>query len=184
MSVILLAQDFRYDLMEGLVCWMSIHPFADWMQLFRNPRYSIAIFLGCFFCFLATFIVLQLVHPKIPINVREVKYIPAELMSYTLPYVVSFMSLDYQETGKFVGILIFLVWIFLITHRSGQLILNPLLIVFGWKLFEVKYTYAGHTGEYVGRGLSKRPLEPGDRCQHAIVQDVMIFLPVQEDEGE
>jgi hypothetical protein len=53
-------------------------------------------------------------------------------MNYVLPYVVSFMSIDYQVTGKFVGFLIFLGWMFLITYKSGQIMLNPLLTVFGW----------------------------------------------------
>ena len=38
-------------------------------------------------------------------------------MNYTLPYVVSFMSIEYHDTGKFVGLIIFLAWMFWITYR-------------------------------------------------------------------
>ena len=96
-------------------------------------------------------------------------------MSYTLPYVVSFMSLDYQDTGKFVGLLIFLGWMFLITYRSGQLILNPLFSVLGWRLYEVKFAFPGNEGEYTGRALSRVLLEPGKRYGHSAVQDISII---------
>ncbi len=96
-------------------------------------------------------------------------------MSYTLPYVVSFMSLDYQDTGKFVGLLIFLGWMFLITYRSGQLILNPLFAVLGWRFYEIKYTFPGSSAEYLGRVLSKALLEPGKRYSHSVVQDILII---------
>lgn len=177
LSLILLAQDFRYEILDGRLCW----PFGDQSATcelpFRNSGYSITIFIVCLVCFFGTLFVLRSINPKRPIDVQETKYIPAELMSYTLPYVVSFMSLEYQETGKFIGILIFLGWIFLISHRSGQLILNPLLIAFGWRLYEIKYTYPGDAKGYFSRALSKESLEPGSRYNHTIIQDAIIVRP-------
>jgi hypothetical protein len=85
----------------------------------------------------------------------EVKYVPADLMNYTLPYVVSFMSIEYQDTGKFIGLIIFLGWMFWITFRAGQIILNPLLIAFGWRLYDIKYRYAGSQNLYSGFALVK-----------------------------
>lgn len=183
LSLILLAQDFRFNMLKGRLCW----PFGDentGCELpFRNSEYSITIFLICLACFLITLIALQSVKSKTPINVREAKYIPAELMSYTLPYIVSFMSLDYQETGKFVGILIFLSWMFVIIHKSGQIILNPLIVVFGWKLYEIKYIYPGCDAEYFGRALSKDSLEPGSNYKKAEIEDAMI-IRCNEQEGK
>lgn len=177
LSLILLAQDFRYEMLDRPFCWPSGDQGAICELPFRNFGYSLTIFLVCLVCFLATLFVLWSISPKNPIDVREVKYIPAELMSYTLPYVVSFMSLEYQDTGKFVGILIFLGWMFIISHRSGQLILNPLLIAFGWRLYEIKYTYPGNGSEYFGRALAKESLGSGKRYNHTIIQDAIIVRP-------
>ncbi len=96
-------------------------------------------------------------------------------MSYTLPYVVSFMSLEYHETGKFVGLTIFLFWIFLITYRSGQLILNPLLVVLGWRLYELKYSFPADAKIYTGRALSRANLAPGGRYQQLQAQDILVI---------
>ena len=54
---------------------------------------------------------------------------------------VSFMSLDYEQGPKLVGFAAFLLWIFWITHKSGQIAMNPVLAVLGWKLYEIKYTF-------------------------------------------
>jgi hypothetical protein len=175
LSLILLVQDFRYDLLDGALCWPFGESSTDCVLPLRNAGFSLTILACCLFCFLISLGALATTRPKIPVDILETKYIPAELMSYTLPYVVSFMSLDYQETGKFLGLIIFLAWMFLITHRSGQLILNPLLIVFGWRLYEIRYVFPSNNKEYVGRALSRQSLEPHTRYNQTVIQDVMII---------
>ncbi|WP_454916253.1 hypothetical protein [Xanthobacter sediminis] len=85
------------------------------------------------------------------------------------------MSIDYQETGKFVGFLIFMGWMFWITYASGQVILNPLLTVFGWKLFEICYTYSGSDTEYAGAALAKEDLVAGQRYMQMPLQEILII---------
>lgn len=173
LSLILLAQDFRYDLLDSSICLNLSDPKC--VLPLRNTYFSVPIFFVCLLCFCISLLSLKSVEVKTPIDVDSVEYVPAELMSYTLPYVVSFMSLDYQETGKFVGLLVFLAWIFLITYRSGQLILNPLLIVFGWRLYQVKYKYAGGESLHSARVLSNVQLLANNRYLHNTIQDVMII---------
>lgn len=173
LSLILLAQDYRYELLTAPVCWPLAGDGCIWP--FRNGTFPLAIFAVCLACFALSLSVLAAVKPKMPVNIRESKYVPAELMSYTLPYIVSFMSLEYHETGKFVGLVIFLSWMFLITYRSGQLILNPLLIVFGWRLYEIRYSFPGDAHERTCRVLSKISLQPDKRYNQSVVQDVMII---------
>jgi hypothetical protein len=173
LSLILLAQDFRYELLSAPLCWP---PITNGCVLpVRNGTLSLGTFFVCLICLLFSLGVLATVKPKVPIDVQEAKYIPAELMAYTLPYVVSFMSLEYKDTGKFVGLLIFLGWMFVITYRSGQLILNPLLIVFGWRLYEVTLSYPGDGDNRTSWALSKDDLQPKTRCSVATIQDVMII---------
>ena len=94
-------------------------------------------------------------------------------MNYTLPYVVSFMGIDYSSTDKVVGFLIFLSWIFLISHRSGQTILNPVLIILGWKLYEIEYCYPGNTKTFKDIALSRSALEPEGKLKKLNFQQVL-----------
>lgn len=175
LSVILLAQNFDYEAIGTPFCW-KIWEGSCHLPL-KNPGPSLAVFIVCVVCFLATLATLAIVRPKHEIDITGTTHVPADLMNYTLPYIVSFMSLDYQELGQFVGFLIFLGWVFLITHRSGQVLLNPLLIVFGWRLYDITYRYAADDVEHSARALSSGPLIVGDRHSQVAVQDIMILKP-------
>jgi hypothetical protein len=137
LSLILLAQNVDYSPAPNSG-WVL--PWLGWHIALKNPAFSIGIFAACLICFLITLPALASVPARTQIIIKEAEPNPADLMSYVLPYVVSFMSIDYQETGKFVGFLIFLGWMFWITHASGQIILNPVLAVLGWKLYKIVYT--------------------------------------------
>ena len=173
LSLILLAQDIDYSAFSDARTYVALG--SGCSILLKNPHFSIPIAAFSFVCFVLTIVVLHLATPKTPIKLTDAKHVPADLMNYTLPYVVSFMSFDYQETGKFVGIMIFLGWMFLISHRSGQVILNPLLIVFGWRHYELKYVFAGDDREFSGQALSKHVLEPGMHCKQSAVQDILVL---------
>lgn len=184
LSLILLAQDFQYEHLFSGLCVPGDNTTAECEIPFRNAQFSISIFVVCLGAFFVALIGLSSVRPNVAIDIEDVKYVPAELMSYTLPYVVSFMSIEYQETGKFVGLLIFLGWMFVITYRSGQLVLNPILIVFGWRLYEVKYRFPKTSDSLNGRVISKEKLRAQTRCLKSTVQDILVVGPAKEHEKE
>lgn len=181
LGVILLAQDIRYELVGKPLCLDFLREGSSCELPFANAGYSLTIFLICLACFAFSLLTLALARPNIPVDVVEARYTPAELMSYTLPYVVSFMSLDYQETGKFVGLMVFLAWMFWITHKSGQLILNPVFTAFGWRYYEVTYRFPGSDQDHHGKALARQELSVGIHNQTSI-QDVLIFRPQNEEE--
>ena len=174
LSLILLAQDFDYGMLGRPLCWTILDPMSACDIPLKNPAYSLGILGACVLCLGATLLTLANARPKLPIDVVSTAYVPAELMSYTLPYVVSFMALDYAETGKFVGLLIFLAWMFWITHKSGQIILNPVLVAFGWRLYDLTYRFPGDNVERQAKALVRGLPEPGDRFLHTTLQDVLL----------
>ncbi|MBL0000910.1 MAG: hypothetical protein IPO97_07845 [Sphingomonadales bacterium] len=97
-------------------------------------------------------------------------------MNYTLPYIVSFMSIEYSDTGKFVGFVVFLLWIFWISHRSGQIILNPVLIALSWRMYEVEYKFPGSDAKHSGKALAYGHLTAGPFKQ-SLVQAIQIIKP-------
>jgi hypothetical protein len=177
LTLILLAQDFDLTFLSHAVC-LPIH--SHCALPFKHPGLSIGIFLLSLTCFLVTLAALDATSPKLPIVVHEARYVPTDLMNYSLPYVVSFMSLDYQQTGKIIGLLIFLGWMFFITYRSGLIVLNPILIAFGWRLYEVTYSFPASTNQYTARALVSGHLASGERHTHVAVQEILIIKPTKE----
>jgi hypothetical protein len=184
LAVILLVQDANYSLLESGLCWRLFSRNSSCVLPFAHPVFSLVAVVICLLCFCLTLVTLSDAKPKLPIRVTEAKYIPAELMSYTLPYVVSFMSIGYQETGKFVGFVIFLAWMFWITHKSGQILVNPLLAAFGWRLYEIKYCFLGTTAIHSGRALVRGAIESEHIYSHVAIQDIVVLkLPTPTNEG-
>tara|TARA_Y100001960_G_C14764467_1_gene876088 strand:+ start:2532 stop:3119 length:588 start_codon:yes stop_codon:yes gene_type:complete len=92
-------------------------------------------------------------------TVTKSKSIPNDIINYVFPYVVSFMGISYDEPEKMLGFAVFLIWMFAITYKSGQIIMNPLLLMFGWKLHEASIKIDDHDRDV--RILVKGPLKPG-----------------------
>ena len=177
LSVILLAQDFNYEFIGRGFCWKIWAHDPTCVVPFAHPKLALTIVGLCLLSFGLSLLALSFSRPSSPIHVKEAKYIPAELMSYILPYVVAFMGIGYGEKGKLIGLAIFLVWMFWITHRSGQILLNPVLAVLGWRLYEIKYAFPGDPKqkEYLDRALAKGPIESGQSYAHVKVQDILVL---------
>lgn len=94
------------------------------------------------------------------VTVKSAKAIPNDIINYVFPYVVSFMGISYDSPEKLLGFIVFLLWMFAITYKSGQIIMNPLLLMFGWKIYEAKIDFNGQERE--ARFLIKGDLFPGE----------------------
>jgi len=86
---------------------------------------------------------LQRIRYPFLVDVKRMKSTPNEIINYTFPYVVSFMGIAYGEPQKLIGFGVFLLWMFAITMKSGQILMNPLLLIFGWKLYEATIVING-----------------------------------------
>jgi hypothetical protein len=175
LSMILLSQDIKYEMMRLDLCPTIITNFNSCAIPLSNPILSFGFFTLCFLCLILTIITLKIKTPTQQITIKETKHIPTDLMNYVLPYIVSFMSIQYSETSKFVGFLIFLSWLFWLSYKSGQIILNPILIALGWKLYEIKFSFIGSTNELTGKSLSHSELIPNTIYKTESIQDVIII---------
>ncbi|MEJ8680023.1 hypothetical protein P0C22_15900 [Plesiomonas shigelloides] len=128
-----------------------------------NPFGSPYLSLIFIFVTLASVLVSNLLLKKITFpydaQVESAKAIPNDIINYVFPYVVSFMGISYESPEKLLGFTVFLLWMFAITYKSGQIIMNPLLLMFGWRLYEAKININGHQREI--RVLVKGNLPPG-----------------------
>lgn len=174
LAVILLVQDIDTKVAENAFC-NSISNFQEFCVIpLSNAKISITVLIFCSVCFGISLLSLKKSASTNDIKVIEAKHIPADLMSYVFPYIVSFMSFDYQSVPKMLGALIFLIWMFFITYRSGNIVLNPLLAAFGWKLYEVKFRYLTGENDHQRRALCKDEILPKSRLEIFSYQDVLI----------
>lgn len=162
LAVILALQDITEQSWELEVCrsWKncvlptSNHPYLS--------LFAVAITL---LCLILTLQILRGLRYKYSIKVVDAKPIPGELISYSIPYIVAFMGVDYGSIGKIAGLAVFLLWLFLITYRAGQIVMNPMLLVMGWSLFEAQVVI-NNKHQRVVRLLGKGTMSPGEyKCE-------------------
>lgn len=157
LALILLARDFDYE-----------------KYVLRHPLILLLLCAICGLCCKVTCWLLSRARAKRSVSILHVKYVPAKLMNYTLPFVVAFMGIEYQDIGNVVGVIIFLPWIFWITYKSGQIILNPILIVLGWRLYEITFKYSGGNEDLnQGIALFRGDLEKKS-YKYGRIDDVML----------
>ena len=170
LSVILLLQDISVDSWALNLCW---HFTACQLPQLTNPGRSLSFFFVCA-ASLAFFLWSLNSFPGLhDIQVEDCKSIPNDLINYVFPYVVSFMGLNFASTGKYYGFLVFLFWMFLITYRSGQILMNPLLLVAGWQLYEVSANMNGHKRQV--SALSRSKIKPNDKLLSCVVQGIYVL---------
>jgi len=131
----------------------------------RVPAFPVLFSLISLFCVVGTLYFLKNRRLGLSIEITSSKPMASELMGYVLPYVVSFMGLDFSDTGRVIGFAIFLGWLFILTYRSGQILMNPALIIFGYRLHEIEYFYTGtpaksYTSATLHKGSAKFVLGP------------------------
>lgn len=139
LAVILAVQDIPNEIWSNSIC-----DFSDFKNckilVFENPVMVLSILVITIVATILGWLSIKLQNFPQSITVSNCKPIPNDIINYVFPYVVSFMGISYNEPSKLLGFFVFLVWMFAITYKSGQILMNPLLLMFGWKLYEGKTT--------------------------------------------
>lgn len=141
LAIIMAIQDIKIFSWNSDIC-INFHECH--LPEFHNPWLSLLIFIITGICLILTSCIFKKLRYTYKIEIKETKPIPTELINYSFPYIVSFMGVDYESTEKIVGLVIFLVWLFLLTYKSQQIIMNPILLIFGWNLYDANICLDKH----------------------------------------
>ena len=107
LSIILLAQDTTWG---GSCDFASVWPPSDQCNItyeVGNAATAYAAVLTASACLILTIGVLKTIKTRRNIVIKESKHVPSDLMNYVLPYIVSFMGLDYGQSNKLLCFIIF-----------------------------------------------------------------------------
>ncbi|WP_223250896.1 hypothetical protein [Rhodanobacter denitrificans] len=160
LAVIMLVQDIPKKYLGAPFCGMASRSNCTF-QIFEHPCLALGSVLLTGVSLLFTHWSLQRIKLRFDVEVIETKSIPNDLINYVFPYIVSFMGLSYGDSGKTMGFVVFLIVLFVITYRSGQIVMNPLLIIFGWRIYEAKMVIGQNKEVRITRVLKQGKLLPG-----------------------
>lgn len=176
LALILAVQDIKSDFWALPICrtpqfWTDCR-----LPQFQNPN-LVWTFLAVTLLSLVFFLwLLKHMRGSTEMTIEESKTIPNDLINYVFPYIVSFMGVELGGTGKVLGFGLFMLWMFLISYRSGQILMNPLLLAVGWQLYEVKASIEGKKRSL--RALSRQNVLPNQTLSSCLVQGIYVLSKV------
>ena len=175
LALILAVQDIPISWWDRSFCDLS--NIGDCLfNPFSNPYLSIVFIVATCISVIVANVSLKKIAFPFEGEVKSSKTIPNDIINYVFPYVVSFMGISYDSPEKLLGFSVFLFWMFAITYKSGQIIMNPLLLMFGWKLYEAKIQINGQERDV--RVLKKGVLTSGN-YKFQSIQDFYISKDCQ-----
>jgi hypothetical protein len=117
------------------------------------------------------FLAMRSVSHGIDVRVQSVSHKSGELVNYTIPYMISFFAFDLGNWNDIFAFVFFLSLMYVLTLRTQNIFINPLLALWGWSLYDV--TFLDVRTERQGTFLARVELHSADI---AVVQRVARFF--------
>jgi hypothetical protein len=96
------------------------------------------------------------------IKIQEVKQVRGDMLNYTLPFLIGLFAFDYESLQSIFSLLVFLLFIFSFVHKEQISLLNPMFLLMGVRLYEVKYKEVGRESIYINNVLCLGSVEASD----------------------
>lgn len=172
LSLILVVQDIKDSSWKEPICKIAAISTCHLPEL-ANPVRALSLLAICALSLILFIVMMKGLSAYSNLEVVDSKSVPNDLINYVFPYVVSFMGIDLGAEGKFYGFLLFILLMFVITYRSGQILMNPFLLVSGWQLYELNVLTEGQ--KRCVKALSQDQIQPGDRLESCLVHGIYVL---------
>lgn len=172
LSLILVVQDIKDASWKEPICRIAAVSTCHLPEL-ANPVRALSLLAICALSLVLFIVMMKGLSAYSNLEVVDSKSVPNDLINYVFPYVVSFMGIDLGAEGKFYGFLLFILLMFVITYRSGQILMNPFLLVSGWQLYELNVLTEGQ--KRCVKALSQDQIQPGDRLESCLVHGIYVL---------
>jgi hypothetical protein len=74
-----------------------------------------------------------------PVKVISVFNKSGELINYSIPYMISFSVIDLSKTKLLISFAFFMIIMYILTLKTNNIFINPILALFGYNIYDVKY---------------------------------------------
>jgi len=78
-----------------------------------------------------------------PVIIVSVTNKSGELINYSIPYMISFFVMDLSKTKLLISFCFFMFIMYILTLKTHNIFINPILAVMGYNIYDVKYQKDG-----------------------------------------
>lgn len=89
----------------------------------------------------------------VAINVLCSKQLHGDMLNYTLPFLMGLFAFGYENWQSVTALLVFLVFMFAFVSKDRVILLNPMFLLMGIRLYEMNYSEVGNSSNKTKRVL-------------------------------
>lgn len=137
----------------------------DFSQRFfvRSPTFSgVLLFLAVASTAITLFTVKN-VAAGLPVTVTKAANKSGDMFGYTIPYMLSFIRIDFGEWQIIASLVLFLAVLFIMAYRTQTVFINPVLAIAGYLLIDC--TLKRDNKEYQAMVITRKPIDVGDKLR-------------------
>ncbi|HIF9536759.1 hypothetical protein [Photobacterium damselae] len=88
------------------------------------------------------------------IRLTQVTVVRGDMINYTLPFLIGLFAFDYKTWQSILSLIIFLIFMFAFSRNEKIVLLNPMFLLLGIRLYDIKYKKVGQpNNEYSSSAL-------------------------------
>ncbi|HEY3319884.1 MAG TPA: hypothetical protein VGP72_05345 [Planctomycetota bacterium] len=161
-----------------LALLFAIRDFDEKQDCFKNSVFVYSAFTVAVASGVLLFAAMSCCRGQFLITTKRVSLRSNDLAAYSIPYVVSFFSVDFGKWQDISALLMFLGILLVLAIRTQSIFLNPFLALLGWGLYEVEFEESGkpRTGIF----LSKIELAQGKEYKMERLSPFLYIVPTGE----
>ncbi|MFQ2548775.1 hypothetical protein ACK305_16005 [Aeromonas caviae] len=83
----------------------------------------------------------------VEVRVVKVNQVRGDMINYTIPFLIGLFAFDYKSWQSITSLVIFLVFMFSFLHKEKTILLNPMLLLLGIRLYDTTLKRVGQDRE-------------------------------------
>jgi hypothetical protein len=131
--------------------------------LLRSPIFSGALLFIAVVSTVITLFTARNVSAGLPVIVTKVSNRSGDMFGYTIPYMLSFIRVDFSEWQIIVSLAVFFAVLFIVAYRTQTVFINPILAIAGYLLIDC--TFKRDSKEYQAMVVTRTPIDVGDKLR-------------------
>jgi hypothetical protein len=159
-----------------LAILFAIRDFCTQSKWFNHPTFVYASLVAAATSAVLLLFTMRSVRGQFPVKVNRVSLRSNDLVNYSIPYLITFFSVDFGKWQDVAALGFFLALLFLLTLKTQSIFINPVLALRGWGLYEVEFEESGN--DKTGIFMAQVEIKPAGRYQ---MERISQFLYVVTD---
>ena len=126
----------------------------------KSPTFSAVLLFIAVFSTVLTLMAVKNVSAGLPVTVTKAANKSGDMFGYTIPYMLSFVRVEFGEWQVIASLVMFLAVLFIMAYRTQTVFINPVLAIAGYLLIDCTFKRDGK--ELQAMVITRKPIDVGD----------------------